>query len=156
MRLGSLSSAPVWMASSTSWYLRIRLLDVMHVVGGDELRRVARAELHQPLVQVHQFADVVLLQFHVESVGTEDIVVPVHAADGFLRILINQQAGNLSRHAARGADQAFGVRRQELVVDAGIIIEAFQLRGGGDLQQVVVTRLVLGQQQQVRGFLIEL
>ena len=123
---------------------RIRLLDVVHVVGGNEFRRVARAKFHQPFVEVHQFTDVVLLQFDVKAVRPKDIVIPIHAADGFLRILVNKQAGDLGRHAARGADKAFGVRRQKIMVDAWVVVEPIQLCRRGDLQQVVVAGLVLG------------
>ncbi len=97
-----------------------------------------------------------LLQFHEEAVRAEDVVIPVHAAHGFFGRVVQQGPRDLGRHAARGADQPFGVRRQKVVVDAGIIVEALQLRRGGDLEQVLVAGLVLGQQQQVIGGPVQL
>ena len=48
------------------------------------------------------------------------------------------------------------MRGQEVVVDARVVVEALQLRGAGDPQQVLVAGLVLGQQQQVERALVQL
>ena len=47
-----------------------------------------------------------------------------------------------------------GVPGEEFLVDAGVVVEAFQLRSRGDLEQVLITGLVLGQEQQVRGLAV--
>ena len=49
----------------------------------------------------------------------------------------------------------FGVSRQKVLVDARIIVEAVQLRGRGDLEQVLVAGLIFSQQKQVRGGAVE-
>ncbi len=56
---------------------------------------------------------------------------------------------NLGRAAAGGDDDAFAVLRQHFLIDTRAIVEAFQLRDAGELQQVLITRLILRQQQQV-------
>ncbi len=43
---------------------------------------------------------------------------------------------------------------EEFFINAGVVVEAFQLRGRGDLEQVLITGLVLSQEQQVRGFAV--
>ncbi len=44
--------------------------------------------------------------------------------------------------------------RQHIVVDAWVVVEAFQLGGAGKLQQVAVAGLILCQQQQVARLLV--
>ena len=114
----------------------------------------SRAQLEQRLVDVLQLGDVVLLQLDEEVVAPEDVVIPGQLAPGGIDIVLLDQARDLGRHAAGGGDQPLGMPGQEGMVDAGIIVEALQLGGAGDLQQVVVAGLVLGQQQQVGGLLV--
>ena len=128
---------------------RVVLLHVMHVVGGDIVRRIARAQLEQFFIQVGDLFDVVLLQFHKETVAAEHVIIPVQAAHCFLGLGFEQGARDLCRHAAGGADQSLGMRGQEIVIDAREIIEAFQLGSRGDLEQVAIPRLIFSQQQQV-------
>ena len=110
-----------------------------------------RTQFHQGAVDRLQVGHVVLLELEEEIVLAEHVVIPVQAAAGGLHLALADQARHFGRHAAGGADQAFGVFGQEFLVDAGVIIEAFQLGRRSDLEQVLVTGLVLGQQQQVRG-----
>ena len=131
-------------------------LDVVHVVGGDVFGAVARAHFDQFAIQFEDLGDVVLLQFEEETVGTEDIVIPVDAAEGFFGLFLENGNGNLGGHTTRGGDQPFGVCGQEVVVNARMVVHALQLRGGGDLEQVAVARFVFREQEQVRGLFIEL
>ena len=110
-------------------------------------------QLEQRLVDVLQLGDVVLLQLDEEVVSPEDVVIPPQLTPGGVDIVLLDQARDLGRHAAGGGDQPLGMPGQESMVDAGIIVEALQLGSAGDLQQVVVAGLVLGQQQQVSHFL---
>ncbi len=121
----------------------------MHIVGRHKPALVALAELDQLAVEGRQLGDVVRLQFDEEVIRAEDLVIPVEFAAGFFRVLLQEGAGYLGRHAPGGADQAFGMGGEKFVVDAGVVIETFQLGSGRDLEQVLVSGHVLGQQQQV-------
>ena len=130
--------------------------DVVDIVGGDVFGAVARTQFHQFAIQFEDFGDVVLLQFEEEAVGAEDIVIPVDAADGLFGFFLEDGLRDLGGHATRGGDQPVRVRGQEVMVNARMVVHALQLRGGGDLEQVAVARLVFRKQEQVRGFLVEL
>ena len=69
----------------------------------------------------------------------------------FFRI---EQAGQLSRQTAGGANQPFGVGSQIVGVDARLVVIAVELRVGAYLEQVAVAGLVLSQQQQVVATLV--
>ena len=90
---------------------RIIGIDVMHIVGGDELCRILCAHLNQSAIEIGDFFDIVLLEFDEESVRAEDIVIPVHAPDGFFGFVVQQRARNFRGHTAGGADQPFGMSR---------------------------------------------
>ena len=45
---------------------------------------------------------------------------------------------------------------QEIVVDAGIVVEALQLGSAGDLKQIAVAGFILSQQEEVAGLFIQL
>jgi hypothetical protein len=135
--------------------LIILRLDVVDVVGGDKFRAVARAEFDEFAVQFEDFGDVVLLQFEEEAVGTEDVVIPVDALHGLFGVFVEDGLGDFGGHTARGGDQPFGVRGEEVVVYAGIVVHPLQLRGGRDLEQVFIARLVLRQQEEVGGTAVQ-
>ncbi len=93
MRSGSESSALRLDRQQNILQTRILLVDVMHIVGGDILRRITRPHLDQLAVQVGDLFDIVLLQFDKEAVGTKDIVIPVHAPDSFFGLSFNRARG---------------------------------------------------------------
>ena len=133
----------------------IVLVDVMDIVGGDVFCRITRPHLDQLAVQVSDLFDVMLLKFHKEAVGAEDIVIPVHPADRFLRVIVQQCPRDLGGHASGCADDPFGVGCQKVMVDAGIIVKAIELGCGGNLEQVFVACLVFGEQKKMKGRAIE-
>ena len=90
-----------------------------------------------------------LCNSRIEVVGAEDILIPADLLARELVFSIRYQARNLGGEAATRGDEAFGVFSQEILVDARMVIEAFELRGGSDLEQVLVTGHILRQQQQM-------
>jgi hypothetical protein len=129
--------------------------DIMHVVGGHQLRLVARRQVDQLTVDRVQLGDLVVLQLEEEMIAPEDLEVPIQQARRVRIAALHQGAGQFRRQAARGANQACGMRGKEIVVDAGLVVEALQLRGRGDLEQVAVAGVVLGQEQQVKGIAVD-
>jgi hypothetical protein len=129
-------------------------LDVMHIICGYITRLVPRPQLDQRLVDLFQLGDIVLLQLQKEVVAAENFVIPIQLLACRFHVPLGDQPRHFGAHAPGGADQPLAVLRQQLVVDPRIIIKAIQLRCAGKLQQVAVTGLVLGDQQQVGGLLI--
>ena len=132
----------------------IVFVDVVNIVGGHKTGIVAVTQVEQHLVDVIQLGNIVLLKLQVEAVWAKDLIVPVELPPGGRDVLLLDQARDLSRHAARGADQPFRVLGQKLVVNARVIVKAIQLGSAGQAQQVLIAGLILGQQQQVAGLFI--
>ena len=64
-------------------------------------------------------------------------------------LLVRQPFGDLAFQAAAQADQALRVLREQLLVDARLVVEAFGVAGRDELDQVVVALERLGEQHQV-------
>ncbi len=76
-----------------------------------------------------QLGDVVVLQLEEIAVGAEHLVIPVQFAPCPLRAFVADGAGDLGSHAAGGADQAFRMGSEKILIDARVIIKTFQLAG---------------------------
>ena len=95
-----------------------------------------------------------VLQLEVVTILAEDFQVPFQAAFSPLGVVIQQGAGKLAGKAGRKGNQPFGMRGEVGLINAGMVIEAFQLRSRGDRKQVLVTGHVFCQQDQVRRVFI--
>ncbi len=60
-------------------------------------------------------------------------------------------ARDFAREARAGADEAFGVAREDFLVDARLVVHAFEMGGGDELDEVLVAGLVLGQEEEMGG-----
>ena len=57
--------------------------------------------------------------------------------------------GEFAAHAGGADDQAFAVFFEEFLVDAGLVIEAFERCFGGEFHQVLVADLIFGEGDEV-------
>ena len=89
------------------------------------------------------------LQLKVEIVRPKDLVIPVQLAPGGIQAFVDDGSRDLGCHAARGGDQPGRMALEEIVIDPWKIIKPLKLGRAGDLQQVMVTGLIFGQQEQV-------
>jgi len=96
----------------------------------------------------------VVLNFQEEALPTEQVQVPAQRAFRLFGVALQKGARELAGEAGGAGNQAVGVRGEVFFIDAGVVVKAFQLAGGGDLEQVLVALHVFGQQHQVKGFFI--
>ena len=71
------------------------------------------------------------------------------AATRLLRLLGADLGRDLALQAAAEADQAFRMLRQQLLVDARLVVEAFGVTRRDELDEVLEALLVLGEQHEV-------
>ena len=109
-------------------------VDIVDVVGGHKACLVAGRQLQELLVHLVEFGDAMGLEFDEETIGAENLVVPIEALGAPSRVPLLQGAGHVGGQAASGADQPLAVRGQKIAVDAGFVVEPLQLRCGGNLQ----------------------
>jgi hypothetical protein len=130
----------------------------MDIVGGNELYLIFPCNADQLLVHPLLLGiggsvgigpvGLVALQLQVIIVA-EHFLVPLHRLFRLTDLPAVDLTGNFSPQAGRGDDQPLMVLLQQLLVDAGTIVESFRPALGDDLDQVSVTLQVLGQHYQV-------
>ncbi len=138
-------------------FLRVGVagVDVVHVVGGDQRNLQVAGDVHQSAVDVGEFGEaLVILQFQVEAIGAEYVAIPGGGFPGAVQQAILNKPRDFAGAARAERDKPLGVGREVLLVNAGLVVEPFQLGGGGDFQQVLVALIIAGQEHQMVGPLV--
>ena len=60
-------------------------------------------------------------------------------------------ARHFAREAGAGADETLGVLREDFLVDARLVVHALEVRGGDELDEILVTGLVFGEEEEMGG-----
>ncbi len=127
----------------------IFLFEIVRVVGGDQrdagFGREAAGERHHLAV----FFELVVLDFEEKVAAAEDVQVFVGEAAGLFVPVGGQRFADVAFQAAGQRDEPLAVLRQQRLVDAGLVIEAFQAGGGGQADEVAIAFLGFAQQRQV-------
>src|SRR5581483_1014428 len=119
-------------------------------VRGDKFQVEFAREGNQFRVNAGEFWDTVFLQFNIKTV-LENVLVPADEITRLLGLALNEQGGNFGGEAARRRNDALRVLFENALVNARFLVKPFQLRDGREFQKVFVSRLVLGEQEQVVG-----
>ncbi len=127
----------------------VGLAQVVGIVGGDQRDAgVGRQAMHQR----HDFGvglQAVILQFEEEILGAEQVCVFVGDAARVFVAVLQESFVDVAAQACRERDQALGVAREQVLIDARLVVEAVEVAGGNQLDEVAVAFLVFAQQHQV-------
>ena len=107
-------------------------------------------QAEQTVVDLDFGFDIVALDFEIIVVA-EDIHKLAHDLFGLGEPFALDYMRHFAADASRHADQPLGIFAQQFLVDAGVIIIAFEIALGDKLGQVAVADGVLGEQDQVVG-----
>ena len=127
----------------------IVLAEVVRIVGGDERDAGVGGEAVEERVDYFVLVELVVLHFEEEVVLAEDVCVLVGEAAGVFVFIGDQGFVDVAAEAGGEGDDAFGVRGQQVLVDAGFVIEAVEVAGGDEVDQVAVAVLVFAEQNEV-------
>ena len=125
------------------------LVRVVAVVGGEERGADLLGDLDQLRVRVALGLQTVVLQFDEQVVAPEDVLQPGGLGERTLLVAVEQRLQHVAAEAAGGGDQAVGVLLEQLPVHPGLVVVALHEGQARQLDQVLVTGLVLGQQREV-------
>ena len=128
---------------------RVFTVDIMEVVGGGERDAKRAVHLDERGVDRLELGNaVVALELQVEVV-LEDLAEPVDGGAGLLFAARQRQLGELAAQAAGEGDDAAAVAVQQVAVDAGLVVEAVEVRAGDELDEVRIPRVVARKQGKV-------
>ena len=122
-------------------------IQVIGTVGGNHLHAVLLGKAQHNFVDAVLFGQAVALQFHVEVIA-KGIDPPLKGFFSLVLAHVEDQVGNFTGQTAGGGDQILSILLNEFFVDPRIAaVGTFDVAPRAELRQVMVARLVFGQQQ---------
>ena len=124
--------------------------EVVDVAGRDERQLRLGGELDELRVDALLHLEARVLQLDVGALAPEDLRQPVEVGARVGGPVLLERLADAPREAAGQGDQPFRVGLQQLPVDARLRVVALEKAERGELDQVGVPLVRLGQQRQVR------
>ena len=120
----------------------------MRIVCRDERYPHLLVQLEKSGVDLDLFVNIVSLNFQIE-VLSEDILVFLNGllCSGYPFPL--DQVWDLAAYARRKTNEPLAVLTQNLLIDSGRVVESFQIARRHQLDQILVSRLVFNEQNEV-------
>ncbi len=134
--------------------LRVRVVQVVDVAGGDERKPRLLGELRELRVDARLLLEAGVLDLDVDVVAPEDLRQPVEVGGGVLRTALLERPADPAGEAAGERHDPVRVRLEVPPVDPRLVVVALEVGGRGELDQVPVALVRLGQQGQVRVALL--
>ena len=131
--------------------LVVVLAQVVHVVGAHHRQAEVAGDAGQAAVDDLLLVEPLVLQLEEEVVGAEDVAIGGRGGARLLEPILVDALGDLALETARQPDQALAVLREQVLVDARLVVEAFGVARRDQLDQVVEPLVGLGQEHQVVG-----
>ena len=129
--------------------LAVLAVHVVQVVRRHEADAVFLRERDEPLVRLALLRQAVVLDLEEIVLLAEDRKIFAHDGIRALRLVRDERAWHLARHTRRKADEPLVVLPEQIVIDAGLVVEALDVRKRDELHEVAVARLVLREQDEV-------
>ena len=124
--------------------------EVVDVTGCDERQLRLGGELHELGVDALLHVEARVLELDVGALAPEDLRQPVEIRAGVGRPVLLERLADAAGEAAGERDQPLRVGLQQLPVDARLRVVALEEAERGELDQVRVALVRLGQERQVR------
>ena len=138
------------MQSSASCDCASSCAQVVDVAGGDGRQAALLGELDElrgdPLLHL----EVRVLELDVDVVAAEDLLEPVELRLGVGAAVLLERLADASGEAARERDQPRAVALEQLPVDARLVVVALEVAERGELDQVRVALVRLGEEREMR------
>ena len=128
---------------------RVLVAEVVDVAGRDEPEPGALGHLRKERVNSLLRLEVRVLHLDVGGVLAEDLDEPVHLRRSVGGPGLLERLADPSGEAAGERDQPLGVGLEQLPVDARLVVVTLEVAGRGELDQVGVAGVVLGEEREV-------
>ncbi len=138
--------------------VRVVLLapDIVQVVGHDDVEPDLFAQLDQLGVERQLLGHTVVHHLEVETLPAEEVPVEAGRLARQVPVVHLERLGYLTAQAGGATDQAFGVLRQDLVIDAGLVVVALEMGVCDEAAEILVASPILGKQEEVEGLAVRL
>ncbi len=133
---------------------RVLVAEVVDVAGSDEREARVRGELREQRVDPRLLREAGVLHLDVDVVAPEDLRETVEVGSGILWTTFLQGFTHSAREAPGERHEPLRVSGQVAPVDARLVVVALEESGRGELDQVPVALVRLGEERQVRVALL--
>src|SRR2546422_2736933 len=130
-------------------WMRVAVAQVVDVVGADEAQAEILRNRRDAAVDDALLLDAVPLHLEKKVLGAEDVLVRGRRVARFPLLLMREALGDLAFQAAAETDETLGMLREQLLVDARLVVETFGVPGRHELDQIVVALAGLGEQHEM-------
>jgi hypothetical protein len=129
--------------------VRVVMVQIVAIVRGDQRNPGFLGQPHD--FRIHALVDfqVLILNLQEEIVLTKDVAQAVGVLARQIVLLFNNRLGHRAAQASRQCDEAFAVLGQQVIVDSGFVVEAFEKTRRNQLDQIVITLQRFAQQHEV-------
>ena len=134
--------------------LGVARVHVVGVVGAAQRRPQLPGEAHRALRHAALLLDPVRLDFHKVEILAEHFLVPARRLARLGLVTRGELTAHLGVEAAREHEEAVGVLGEQLVVHSRLVVEAFEVGLGDELDQVAIARLVSHENRGVARTLV--
>jgi hypothetical protein len=131
--------------------LVIVLLQIVHIVGAHQRQAEVASNRHQARVDHALFVQSLKLHFKEEVAIAEDVAIRGGGGHRAPALLAANFRCHFTFQAAAETDQALAVRREQVFVDARLVVEAVGIAGRHELDEVLESLAGLGQQHEMVG-----
>ncbi len=128
---------------------RVLVAQVVDVSGGDERQPRGGRDLRQRDVDALLHLQPRVLDLEVDGLAPEDVAEPGHLRLGLGAVPVLQRLADPSGEAPGEREQALPVRGEQVPVDAGLVVVALEVARRGELDQVRVALVRLGEEGEV-------
>ena len=133
--------------------LRVVLVGVVRVVGGEDRRLNLLGNLQQLRIGGSLLGDPLVLQFDEEVVAAVDVLESSRMLKRRVLVADHERLQHVAAEAARGGDDPLGVFGHRLPVGPRFVVKTVEVRLGGEMDEVLVADVVLGHHD---GVVVEL
>ena len=132
----------------------VGLSEVVSIIGGDERESHFAGEVDGAFKALSLDFESGVLNFEVEAIA-EDAGVPFDKFAGFVGVISEEESGEFGGGATGEADDTFAAFFEEWAIDAWFVVEAFEVGGGGESDEVIEAFAVHGEECEVcSGFFL--
>ncbi|TPW09855.1 MAG: Na+/proline symporter [Acidimicrobiaceae bacterium] len=129
--------------------LVVVLMGVVRVVGGDQRGADPAGDLDQLGVGLALRRETVVLQLDEQVVLAEDVLQPTRLGEGAPVVTVQKRLQHVTTEASGGGDDSLVVPLEQFPVDLRLVVVALEEGQAGELDEVPVTLIGLGQQGEV-------
>jgi hypothetical protein len=127
----------------------VLVMEVVAIVGGDEGDASFLGETDELRVDALFDGEALILNFEVEIAFAENVTEAIGGIAGLIVLFFDDAFGDGATKTGSERDETPGMFAKEIVVDARLVVEAFEEACGDELDQIVVALEVFAKEDKV-------